>query len=224
MLLRGALLGVLQTVLLGDAAHTMSPVLGQGLNAGLEDVAVFGQCLEQHQGDVDTALLAYNRARLPDVQAIMTINEVASSQDAGLASQVKPASPFPACFPSCPALLVCLPCLSLPFASFPLFAPLFLPACLFHLLFACPFACPLYGFRDLLGYPCLPQDMPAMPRMSLVFPVCCQCRAHAKLPLTGAWHRLPGHQESVSAVVQHTMHNQASPRHEHAELQVPNRC
>ena len=103
MLLRGALLDTLQTVLLGDAAHTMSPVLGQGLNAGIEDVAVFAECLKQHQGNVDIALLAYIRARLPDVQAIMTINEVASSQDTGLASQVKPASPslhafkFPVC-------------------------------------------------------------------------------------------------------------------------------
>ena len=95
----------------------MSPVLGQGLNAGLEDVAVFAQCLEQHKGNVDTALPAYNRARLPDVQAIMTINEVASSQDSGLASQVEPASPsMHACLHSfLPALLLHLTCLSLPF-------------------------------------------------------------------------------------------------------------
>ena len=75
-------------MLLGDAAHTITPALGQGLNAGLEDAAVFAQCLEQHQGNVDSALLAYNIARLPDVQALMTINEVVSSADAGLACKV----------------------------------------------------------------------------------------------------------------------------------------
>lgn len=91
-LLPGAHCFFVQVVLLGDAAHTITPALGQGLNAGLEDVAVFAQILEEHQGDVDTALLAYNKARLPDVQAIMTINEVVSSADAGLACQVS--NPF----------------------------------------------------------------------------------------------------------------------------------
>lgn len=76
-----------KTVLLGDAAHTMSPVLGQGLNAALEDVGVFAQCLEQHQSNVDAALPAYNKARLPDVQAIMLVNEMVASSDAGLTVQ-----------------------------------------------------------------------------------------------------------------------------------------
>ncbi|KAL0030596.1 hypothetical protein WJX79_007832 [Trebouxia sp. C0005] len=76
-----------RTVLLGDAAHTMSPVLGQGLNAGLEDAAVFADCLQQHRGNVNTALLAYNTRRLPDVQAIMTVNEVVASSDIGLSAQ-----------------------------------------------------------------------------------------------------------------------------------------
>ncbi len=96
-------------MLLGDAAHTMSPILGQGLNSGMEDVAVFAQCLEQQQGNVDTALLAYNKARLPDIQAIMTINEVVASFDVGLASQVQPA-----CLSCLPLVLafVRLACLS----------------------------------------------------------------------------------------------------------------
>ena len=83
----------LQTVLLGDAAHTMSPALAQGLNAGLEDVTVFAQCLEQYHGNVDAALPAYNKARLPDIQAILTINEVVASSDIGLTIQVQFACP-----------------------------------------------------------------------------------------------------------------------------------
>ena len=88
MIFSDSLFPMLQVVLLGDAAHTMSPVFGQGLNSGLEDVAAFAEVLEQHQGNVDTALPAYNTARLPDIQAIMTLNEVVSSKDAGLASTV----------------------------------------------------------------------------------------------------------------------------------------
>ena len=95
--------GALQTVLLGDAAHTMSPVLGQGLNSGVEDVAAFAQCLEQHQGNVDAALPAYNKARLPDVRAILTINEVVASNDIGLASQVRGTDLF--CWPFSPEFL-----------------------------------------------------------------------------------------------------------------------
>ena len=80
---------MLQTVLLGDAAHTMTPALGQGLNCGLEDVVVFAQCLKDFDSDLDAALPAYTKARLPDIQAIMTINEVVATSDVGLASQVR---------------------------------------------------------------------------------------------------------------------------------------
>ena len=66
----------------------MTPRLGQGLNSGLEDVAVFAQCLERHQGNVDATLPAYNKLRLPDVQAILTINQVVSTN--GFTLLVKP--------------------------------------------------------------------------------------------------------------------------------------
>lgn len=77
----------LQTVLLGDAAHTMHPVLGQGLNVGLEDAMLFVQCLERHGSNVDSALPAFNTERTPDIHAILTINEAVAS-GMGIASQV----------------------------------------------------------------------------------------------------------------------------------------
>ena len=72
---------MLQVVLLGDAAHTMTPILGQGLNCGLEDVIVFADVLEQHAGDVNSALPAYNHARWPDVEAMLNINEIVARRD-----------------------------------------------------------------------------------------------------------------------------------------------
>lgn len=152
----------LQIVLLGDAAHTMSPVLGQGLNAGLEDVAVFADCLQQHLGNVDTALPAYNTRRLPDVQAIMTVNEVVASSDIGLSVQVQCACPSSlpctlafqrkVALPSCPSCLPRLPFLfseflarrtcpsSLPcMLALPL--PVSLPACRSACLPVCLSAC-----------------------------------------------------------------------------------
>lgn len=52
-------------VYLGDAAHGMSPQLGQGANLALVDAAVLAGCLAEHPGreSLDTALEAYSRAR-----------------------------------------------------------------------------------------------------------------------------------------------------------------
>ena len=66
----------------------MSPVMGQGLNSGLEDVIVFSQLLQQHDGNMAVALPAYTHARLPDIHAMLLMNEVVASSDVGLASKV----------------------------------------------------------------------------------------------------------------------------------------
>lgn len=73
---------------MGDAAHTMTPVLGQGLNCGLEDVGVFARVLKQHQGNVDRALPAYNSMRWPDVQAVLNVNEIVANRDYPMETQV----------------------------------------------------------------------------------------------------------------------------------------
>lgn len=72
---------LLQVVLLGDAAHTMTPILGQGLNCGLEDVIAFAETVQQHAGNIDAALPAYNHARWPDVEAMLNINEIVARHD-----------------------------------------------------------------------------------------------------------------------------------------------
>lgn len=49
-------------VILGDAAHSMSPQLGQGANLALVDAWQLSRCLE-HEGDIPLALAAYSNLR-----------------------------------------------------------------------------------------------------------------------------------------------------------------
>lgn len=61
-------------VILGDAAHAMVPFYGQGMNAGLEDVRVLFETLDEHRGDLEAALEAYTRQRTPDSHAIVDLS------------------------------------------------------------------------------------------------------------------------------------------------------
>lgn len=56
--------------LLGDAAHAMTPNLGQGAAQALEDAVVLGRALARYAGDVPAALAAYDRTRRPRSQAV----------------------------------------------------------------------------------------------------------------------------------------------------------
>lgn len=54
-------------VLLGDAAHSILPFYGQGMNAGFEDVQLFTNCLiKNHQ----TAIEQFSKFRIADAKAI----------------------------------------------------------------------------------------------------------------------------------------------------------
>ena len=81
-------------VVLGDAAHAMVPFYGQGMNAGLEDVRVLFDLLDQHdvsQSDEASArraaaLAAYTEYRQPDAHAI---NDLALNNYAEMRSAVR---------------------------------------------------------------------------------------------------------------------------------------
>jgi 2-octaprenyl-3-methyl-6-methoxy-1,4-benzoquinol hydroxylase len=61
-------------VLIGDAAHTINPLAGQGVNLGFKDVAALAECLQglDDLGD-SKALKGYERKRRSDNLAMMSV-------------------------------------------------------------------------------------------------------------------------------------------------------
>lgn len=74
-------------LLIGDAAHAMTPNLGQGAAQALEDAGMIAQCLRE-QTDVEDAFAAFERARLAKVRQLVNlawrIGLVANWQSEGL--------------------------------------------------------------------------------------------------------------------------------------------
>lgn len=60
--------------LIGDAAHAVVPFYGQGLNAGLEDVAVLLEYVKQNPEDWAFALEQYQMSRKPNADAIAELS------------------------------------------------------------------------------------------------------------------------------------------------------
>ena len=52
-----------RVMLLGDAAHSMTPYMGQGAAMAIEDGAMLTRCLEASKGDIDYALQMYETNR-----------------------------------------------------------------------------------------------------------------------------------------------------------------
>src|SRR5262249_2472593 len=59
-----------RVTLLGDAAHPMTPNLGQGACQAIEDAVVLARSLERER-DVAAALRVYEAARIPRTRAIV---------------------------------------------------------------------------------------------------------------------------------------------------------
>jgi 2-polyprenyl-6-methoxyphenol hydroxylase-like FAD-dependent oxidoreductase len=57
-------------VLVGDAAHAVSPHAGQGASMAIEDAVVLSRCLTE-AGDLPAALAAYERVRRPRVEKVV---------------------------------------------------------------------------------------------------------------------------------------------------------
>ena len=64
-----------RVILLGDAVHAVSPSMGQGCNASLQDVQVFVRLLDKYRDDWEQALPAFTAQRLPDVHALGALSD-----------------------------------------------------------------------------------------------------------------------------------------------------
>jgi 2-polyprenyl-6-methoxyphenol hydroxylase-like FAD-dependent oxidoreductase len=60
-------------VLLGDAAHAMTPNIGQGAGMAMEDAAVLAEELARG-GEIEQALAGYVQRRKPRVKTVMRIS------------------------------------------------------------------------------------------------------------------------------------------------------
>ncbi|MBD2067765.1 FAD-dependent monooxygenase [Leptolyngbya sp. FACHB-671] len=61
-------------LLIGDAAHAVSPSLGQGCNASLEDVLILERLLEQYEDDWALVLPAFSEQRVTDAHALRELS------------------------------------------------------------------------------------------------------------------------------------------------------
>ena len=62
-------------LLIGDAAHAVSPSIGQGCNASLEDVLVFERLLDQYEDDWALVLPTFSEQRVPDAHALRELSD-----------------------------------------------------------------------------------------------------------------------------------------------------
>ncbi|GGJ53443.1 FAD-dependent monooxygenase [Deinococcus roseus] len=62
-----------RTVLIGDAAHALTPNLGQGAGMGIEDAVLLAKLLGQHR-EVKTVLSELGRIRHPRVQTVQMVS------------------------------------------------------------------------------------------------------------------------------------------------------
>ncbi|MBE9007702.1 FAD-dependent monooxygenase [Fortiea sp. LEGE XX443] len=64
-------------MVMGDAAHAVSPALGQGCNAALEDVVIFDQILDECADDLPVAVEQFTNHRQADGNALVELSDYA---------------------------------------------------------------------------------------------------------------------------------------------------
>lgn len=72
-----------KTLIMGDASHAIVPFYGQGMNAAFEDVRVFDDVLNDHEGDWDKVLNVFQDLRVDNANAIadLAIDNFIEMQD-----------------------------------------------------------------------------------------------------------------------------------------------
>ena len=66
-----------KVVLIGDAAHNMFSILGQGCTAALADVVVLDELLEKHQNDLSIVLPEFSEKQVEEGHAVSDLNLIA---------------------------------------------------------------------------------------------------------------------------------------------------
>ncbi|WP_018691646.1 2-octaprenyl-6-methoxyphenyl hydroxylase [Algicola sagamiensis] len=66
-----------RTALIGNAAHTIHPIAGQGFNLGLRDVMCLTQCIAESESDIGafSVLKKYDQTRQKDMQRVVTMTD-----------------------------------------------------------------------------------------------------------------------------------------------------
>ncbi len=59
-----------KTLIMGDASHAIVPFYGQGMNASFEDVRVFDEIMDEHEGDWEKVFSEFQDARAENTNAI----------------------------------------------------------------------------------------------------------------------------------------------------------
>jgi kynurenine 3-monooxygenase len=61
-------------IIIGDAAHSMVPFYGQGMNCGFEDVRILLELVDEYHGNLLSAFSAYTTRRQKDLRAIIDLS------------------------------------------------------------------------------------------------------------------------------------------------------